>query len=109
MRAAPARRATSRSSRLRNLPCAPEFTTSVRPTAIGAGSAVVGMPAQDHVEAAHAAGHLHVGRQPVVAQEHDDVDLLDVAQLVDEPLRLRLPDAEREVRARSARGCETGM
>ena len=64
---------------------------------------VVGMPAQDHVDAAHAAGHLHVGRQPVVAQEHDDVDLLDVAELVDEPLRLRVLDAEREPRDEARR------
>ena len=89
------------------MPCAPELTTRVWPDGDGPGQAVVGVAAEDHVDAAHAARHLHVGRQAVVAQEHDHVHALDVAELVDEPLGLRLLDAEGEA-GDEARGVRHG-
>ena len=58
---------------------------------------VVSVAAEDDVEAAHARGQLEVDGDPVVAQQHDGIDLAPIPQLVDQRLDLILADAEREI------------
>src|SRR6266540_4124651 len=60
----------------------------------GSRKAVMGVAAEDDVDPAHPAGHLEVGGQAVVAQQHHQVDCLVAPELVDQPLALRFLDAE---------------
>ena len=58
---------------------------------------VVGVAAENHVEPVHPPGQLEVDGQTVVREQHDQVDVLVVSQLVDERLDSVLADAEGEV------------
>ena len=57
----------------------------------------MGVAAENHVEPVHPPGQLEVDGQTVVREQHDQVDVLVVSQLVDERLDSVLADAEGEV------------
>ena len=92
----------ARSSTPRNLPLEPALVTSVVPlaffTAIGCGIGIMGVAAEDDVDAGDAACELEIDVHAVVRQQHDGIDLVGAAQAVDMLLQLLLADAEGPVR-----------
>ena len=76
--------------------------TSVLPDHHGRRHAVVRVPAEDRVDAAHARGELEIHVHAVVRQEHDDLRALG-AHFVHQLLQAQLLDAEGPFRDHVAR------
>ena len=81
--------------------------TSVTPPGIGDGDrlrhGVVGMAAENDVDAGDAAGELEVDIHAVMREQDDGIDLVVVAMRIDELLQLFIADAEFPVRRKALR------
>ena len=64
---------------------------------------VVGVAAEDEIDAGAAAGEFQIDIHAVVRQQHHDIGVLGVAQIVDQFLQLVFADAEGPVRRKTLR------
>ena len=72
----------------------------------GLRNGIMGVAAEDDVDAGDARGKLEIDIHAVMRQQHDRIDLVIVAQAIDQLLQFLVADAEFPVRRRALRVCD---